>query len=206
MVHLKDETTLFKHVTLHNLIDHLGAMSTGGEDINVIGVEQGVLYWWVEDLRVPEFITCCEEAQQKATLSGLAISDKWLVAVAYHSLLAEKYSLTSDLSLKGCRNSNGLGKSGNPTSKTHRRYSSASSAIPTPPWIPSAPQTQPRTSMELHKTETPFCQQQTGFASRILHQALSLRTSSSSHSADSWTTWRLQRPMTMLFFNRLSPP
>ena len=90
VVCLKDETTLFKHVTLRNLLNHLGATSTSREAIDVIGVQQGVLYWWFEDPQVPEFITRCEEAQRKATRSRLAISDKWLVAVAYHSLLAEK--------------------------------------------------------------------------------------------------------------------
>ena len=90
VVCLKDETTLFKNVTLRNLLDHLGATSTGREAIDVIGVQQGVLYWLVQDPQVPELITRCEEAQQKATRSGIAISEKWLVAVAYHSLLAEK--------------------------------------------------------------------------------------------------------------------
>ena len=87
---LKNKTTLFKHVTLRNILDHLGETSTGGKAINVIGLQQGVLSWWVEDLQVPEFITCCKEAQQKARRSGLAISYAWLVAVASRSLLAEK--------------------------------------------------------------------------------------------------------------------
>ena len=38
VVRLKNETTLFKHVTLCNLLDHLGATSTGGEAIDVIGL------------------------------------------------------------------------------------------------------------------------------------------------------------------------
>ena len=50
---LKDETTLFKNVTLRNLLDHLGATSTGREAIGVIGVQQGVLYWLVQDPQVP---------------------------------------------------------------------------------------------------------------------------------------------------------
>ena len=49
VVRLKNETTLFKHVTLHNLIDHLGETSTGGEEIDVIGLQQGMLSCWVED-------------------------------------------------------------------------------------------------------------------------------------------------------------
>ena len=73
VVRLKNETTLFKHVTLCNLLDHLGATRTGGEAIDVIGLQQGMLSWWVEDPRVPEFITCCKEAQRKATRAGLAI-------------------------------------------------------------------------------------------------------------------------------------
>ena len=58
--------------------------------IDVIGLQQGMLSWWVEDPRVPEFITCCEEAQRKARRAGLNILDAWIVAVASRSILAEK--------------------------------------------------------------------------------------------------------------------
>ena len=90
VVHLKNETTIFKHVTLNDILDHLGATSTGGEAINVTVLQQGMSSWWVEDPRVPEFFTRCEDAQQKARRSGLAISDAWLVALASRSLLMEK--------------------------------------------------------------------------------------------------------------------
>ena len=86
----KNEITLFEHVTLRNLLDHLGETSTGGEAINVIDLHQGMLSCWVKDLRVPEFIARCEEAQRKATRAVLDISDAWLVAVASRYLLAEK--------------------------------------------------------------------------------------------------------------------
>ena len=69
----KDETTLFKHVTPRDILDHLGATSTGRETIDVIGAQQGMLSWWVEDLRVPKFINRCEEEQRKVTRSRLAI-------------------------------------------------------------------------------------------------------------------------------------
>ena len=49
-----------------------------------------MLSWWVEDPRVSEFITRCEDAQRKARQAGLAILDAWLVAIASRSLLAEK--------------------------------------------------------------------------------------------------------------------
>ena len=39
VVHLKYETTLFKHVTLRNLIDHLGSMIMDREAIDMIGVQ-----------------------------------------------------------------------------------------------------------------------------------------------------------------------
>ena len=90
VVCLKNETTLFKHVTLRDILDRLGATRTGGEAIDVIGIQQRMLSWWVEYPRVPEFITRCEEAQRKARQAGLAISDAWLVSVASRSLLAEK--------------------------------------------------------------------------------------------------------------------
>ena len=90
VVRLKNETTLFKHVTLRDILDHLGATTTGGEAIDVIGLQQGLLSWWVEYTRVPEFITRYEDAQQKARRSGLLISDAWLVAVVSCSLLADK--------------------------------------------------------------------------------------------------------------------
>ena len=73
VVHLKNVTILFKHVTLRDLLDHLGATSTGGEDINVISLQKMMLSWWVEDLQVPEFITHCEEVQRKATQAVLVI-------------------------------------------------------------------------------------------------------------------------------------
>ena len=136
VVCLQNETTLFKYVTLCNLLEHLGATSTVGEVINVIGLQQGILSWWVEDPRFPEFITRCEEAQQKARQSGLSISDAWIFAVASRSLLAKKSSLTNDLSLKGYNDSNRLGKSVTPTSKTRRRRLSVSSDTQTPPQIP----------------------------------------------------------------------
>ena len=179
-------------------------MGTDGEAINVIGLHQGMLSWWVEDLQVPELITCCEEAQRKATRAGLAILDAWLVAVAFHSLLAEKSPLTNGRSLKGYCNSNGLGKSGNPTSKTHKRPSSASYVTPTPLQIPLDLQTPPHISMGLRTMETACSHQQLGGLPKFLHQALYLRTTSSSPSENSWTTWRLQRPMTRLFLNSLS--
>ena len=90
VVRLKKETSLFKHITLCNILDYLGETSTGREAIVVIGLQQGMLFWWVEDPRVPEFITRCEESQRKATQAGLDISDAWLVAVASCSLFAEK--------------------------------------------------------------------------------------------------------------------
>ena len=75
VVWLKNETTLFEHVILRDILDHLRAANTGGETINVICLQQGMLSWWVKYLRVPEFITRCEEAKRKATRSGLAILD-----------------------------------------------------------------------------------------------------------------------------------
>ena len=45
IVRLKDETTLFKHVTLHDILDHLGETSAGGEAIDVIVLHQGMLSW-----------------------------------------------------------------------------------------------------------------------------------------------------------------
>ena len=75
VVCLKNETTLFKHVTLRNIFNHLGATSTEGKEIDVIGIQQGMLSWWFKEARVLEFITRCEEAQRKARQSGLTISD-----------------------------------------------------------------------------------------------------------------------------------
>ena len=90
MVRIKNETTLFKHVTLGDILDHLRATSTGGEAIDVISLQQGMSSWWVEDPRVPEFVTCYEDAQRKARRAGLAILDAWLVALTSRSLIAEK--------------------------------------------------------------------------------------------------------------------
>ena len=90
VVCLKNETTLSKHVTLRDILDHLGATSLGGEAIDVVGLHQGMSSWWVEDPRVPEFVTRCEYGQQKARQAGLAISDVWLVSLASRSLLLEK--------------------------------------------------------------------------------------------------------------------
>ena len=39
VVRLKNKNNLFKHVTLHNILDHIGATSTGGEAINVISLQ-----------------------------------------------------------------------------------------------------------------------------------------------------------------------
>ena len=75
VVCLKNETTLFKHITLRDILNHLGATSTEGEEIDVIRLHQGMLSWWVEEPQVLEFITRCEEAQRKARRSGLDISD-----------------------------------------------------------------------------------------------------------------------------------
>ena len=90
MVRLKNETTLFKQVNLRYIFDHLRETITGGEAIDVIGLHQDMLSWWVKELRSPEFITRCEEVQRKARRAGLAISDVWLVDVVSCSLLAEK--------------------------------------------------------------------------------------------------------------------
>ena len=49
VVPLKNETTLFKHVTLCDILNQLGATSTGGEAIDIIGLQQGMLSRWVED-------------------------------------------------------------------------------------------------------------------------------------------------------------
>ena len=54
------------HVTLYDILNHLGATSTGGKAINFIRTQQGMLSWWVEEPRVPEFITRGEDAQRKA--------------------------------------------------------------------------------------------------------------------------------------------
>ena len=138
VVFLKNETTLFKNVTFHDLLNHLGTTSTGGESINMISLHQDILSWWVEDPQVLEFITGYEESKRKATRDGFSILDVWIFDVASHSLLAEKASLTSELILKGYRDLTRPGKSGNPTSKMHRRRSRVSSATPTPTQIPLA--------------------------------------------------------------------
>ena len=101
VVRLKNETTLFKHATLRDILNHLGATSTGGEAIGVIGLQQGMSSWWVKDPRVPEFVTRCKDAQRKARRSGLTISDAWLVALAYRSLLAEKSFPNEQPNFKG---------------------------------------------------------------------------------------------------------
>ena len=90
VVCLKNETTLSKHVTLRDIPNHLRATSTGGEDIDVIVIQEGVLSWWVEYPRVPDFINRCEDVQRKARRAGLAILDAWIVAVTSRYLLAEK--------------------------------------------------------------------------------------------------------------------
>ena len=94
-------------------------------------------------------------------------------------------SLTSDPSSRGCLNSTGLGKSGNPTSKAHRRRSSASYNIPTPLRIISAQPTPPRASTVSHITETPCSQRNTKAMPRSHHQAPSQQTHSPTPSADS---------------------
>ena len=53
VVCLKNETTLFKHITLCDILNHLGATSTGDEVIDIIVLKKGMLSWWVEDPRVP---------------------------------------------------------------------------------------------------------------------------------------------------------
>ena len=42
VVRLKNETTLFKHVTLRDILDHFGETRTGGEAINLICLQQGM--------------------------------------------------------------------------------------------------------------------------------------------------------------------
>ena len=116
-----------------------------------------------------------------------------------------KAYLTNNLSLKGYRNSTGLGKSGSPTSKKRRRRLSRSFDTPTPPRITSARPTPPFTSMGSCTTETPYGQRHPGAAPRFHHQALSRRTSSSIPSPDSWKTWRPLQPTTRLFLDSLSP-
>ena len=101
MVCLKNETILYKHVNLRNLPNHLGTTSTGVDVINVIGLQQERLSWWVEDTRVSEFIARCEEAQRKAMQAGLAILDAWIVAVVSRSFLSEKISPYKQLNFKG---------------------------------------------------------------------------------------------------------
>ena len=43
VVCLKNKTTLFKHVTLHDILDQLGATITEGKAINIIGLQKGML-------------------------------------------------------------------------------------------------------------------------------------------------------------------
>ena len=45
VVCLKNETTLFKHIALRDILNHLGATSTEGEEIVVIGLQKGMLSW-----------------------------------------------------------------------------------------------------------------------------------------------------------------
>ena len=40
VVRLEDETTLIKHVTLRDILNHLGETSTGGKAIYGIGLQQ----------------------------------------------------------------------------------------------------------------------------------------------------------------------
>ena len=111
----------------------------------------------------------------------------------------KKSSVTNDLSSKGCRDLNGLGKSGSPNSKMRRRRSSASFGTPNPPRIPSARPTPLRTSMGFCTMETRCGQRHPGAAPRCHHQTLSQRTSLSIPSAKSWITWCPLQPTKRLF-------
>ena len=101
----------------------------------------------------------CEEAQRRQREPDLPSRTSGLLPSHPATFLQKKASWMSDLISKGYPDSNGHGKSGDTTSKTHRRRSIASSATPTPPQIPLDPQMGPRTSMESIKTETPYGQQ-----------------------------------------------
>ena len=90
VVRLENETTFFKHATLRDILNHLGETSTGGEAINVIGIQQGMSSWRVKEPIVPEFVTRCKDAKRKSRRAGLAILYVWLVALASQYLLAEK--------------------------------------------------------------------------------------------------------------------
>ena len=57
VVFLRNKTTLYKHVNLRDLLDHLGATRTVREAIDVIVLQHGLFSWWVKDPRVLELIT-----------------------------------------------------------------------------------------------------------------------------------------------------
>ena len=198
VVWLKNETTLFKHVTLRDILDHLGATSTGGKVIDVRTPSGNVILvdWRPANLIIYHLL-------QGSAMEGQANRHLYIGRVVCCRRIplppCIKTSLTNDLSSKGYHDSTRLGKSGSPTSKTPRRRSSASFDTPTSPRIPLARPTPPRTYMGYRKTKTPCGQRHPEAAPRLHHQALSPRTSSSITSVDSWTTWRPLLPRTRMF-------
>ena len=210
VVCLKNDTTLFKYVTLRDILAHVVATSTGGEAIDVISLQQGSASsreCHLGGLKTQEFHNLLPAAMAHSGRPGkLALPSRTSGLLPSHTAPSSqrKASRKREQSSRGCLDSTGLGKSENPTSKTRRRRSSTSCDIPTPLWIPSDRPTPLRAFTVSHITETPCIQRHTKAKPRSHHQAPSRRSHSSIPSADSCITWRPLQPTTRLFLYSLS--
>ena len=138
--------------------------------------------------------------------SSLDILDVWLVAAAFRFLLVEKILPDERLNFKG------LPRLKRNWENWESHFQDAQEALERVirPSNPSADSFgSANTAAHIHGIAQSGDAVQIATnrgAYRFLHQGLSLQTTSLRPSADSWTTWLLQRPKTSLFFDSFSPP
>ncbi len=87
IIKLKDGTTFFQKVSVHDLLEHLEKNSTGLHALDIIALRSNMLLLYKNAANMPDFILAIEEAQKKAKCAELPILDIKLAMYAATSVL-----------------------------------------------------------------------------------------------------------------------
>ena len=85
---LKEKSTFYNKVPLHDYFARLKGGSGSLEATNIISLLSATFVWWANNPCVPKYVNRLEDAQKKLVRAKLLIDDKWLAAIATGSLLA----------------------------------------------------------------------------------------------------------------------
>jgi regulator of replication initiation timing len=87
---LKDETTFYAKVRPKTILDHLQSTCTGLHALDVLALQNDMQQYHVQAEGIPEYINMLEDAQKKARLAKITITDATLFIIATNAMLTSE--------------------------------------------------------------------------------------------------------------------